>query len=262
MSPILVRPVREQLEHDRVIRLLQAKYKRKFEVGVNPGPSLAVPVGTGDAAIYPDLVLQSTDHSRKLMGVVEVETAESVNRLEAMDQWVRLGRLKVELHLYVPSTAIDTTRRLCTDFSVPVDEIWTYHPVGDEIRFTLVQGSARAHTAASKPAPVATVKKAVVKSAVKPAPVAAVKKAVVKPAVKPAPVATVKKAGGKPPVRPAAKPVAAKSVAKPAAKKSQPGRGKVRPAARKTAKPKKEPALKKSSPPAKAAAKKSAARKR
>ena len=245
MSPILVRPVREQLEHDRVIRLLQAKYKRKFEVGVNPGPSLAVPVGTGDAAIYPDLVLQSTDHSRKLMGVVEVETAESVNRLEAMDQWVRLGRLKVELHLYVPSTAIDTTRRLCTDFSVPVDEIWTYHPVGDEIRFTLVQRSATAHAAASKPAPVATVKKAVGK-----------------PAVKPAPVATVKKAGGKPPVKPAAKPVAAKSVAKPAAKKSQPGTGKVRPAARKAAKPKKEPGLKKSSPPAKAAVKKSAARKR
>src|SRR5689334_3620690 len=27
LSPILVRPVREQLEHDRVIRLLQAKYK-------------------------------------------------------------------------------------------------------------------------------------------------------------------------------------------------------------------------------------------
>ena len=32
-----MRPVREQLEHDRVIRLLQAKYKRKFEVAINPG---------------------------------------------------------------------------------------------------------------------------------------------------------------------------------------------------------------------------------
>ena len=32
MSPILTRPVREQLEHDRVIRLLQARYKRKNEV--------------------------------------------------------------------------------------------------------------------------------------------------------------------------------------------------------------------------------------
>ena len=32
VSPILVRPVREQLEHDRVIRLLQVKLKRKHDV--------------------------------------------------------------------------------------------------------------------------------------------------------------------------------------------------------------------------------------
>ena len=37
MSPILVRPVREQLEHDRVIRLLQAKNRRRYEAGINPG---------------------------------------------------------------------------------------------------------------------------------------------------------------------------------------------------------------------------------
>jgi hypothetical protein len=33
-----VRPVREQLEHDRIIRLLEAKYRRKFrQVDMNPG---------------------------------------------------------------------------------------------------------------------------------------------------------------------------------------------------------------------------------
>ena len=37
MSPILVRPVREQLEHDRVIRLLQVRLKRKHEVTANIG---------------------------------------------------------------------------------------------------------------------------------------------------------------------------------------------------------------------------------
>ena len=196
MSPILVRPVREQLEHDRVIRLLQAKYKRKFEVGINPGPSLAVPVGAGDAAMYPDLVLLSTERSRKLMGVVEVETVESVNHLEAMSQWVRLGRLKVELHLYVPSTMIDSTRRLCSDLSVPAAEIWTYHAVGDEIRFTLVQ------RAAGTPAP----------------------------APKSAPLATAKKPAARPAVKAAARPVAAKAAVRPAVKKSAPAKGKSRPA--------------------------------
>ena len=58
LSPILVRPVREQLEHDRVIRLLQAKYKRKFEVAINPGNEQSAPVGgSGASAWYPDPAL-------------------------------------------------------------------------------------------------------------------------------------------------------------------------------------------------------------
>ena len=69
LSPILVRPVREQLEHDRVIRLLQAKYKRKFEVAINVGNEETAPVG-GPPPWYPDLVLHSTERMRKLAGVV------------------------------------------------------------------------------------------------------------------------------------------------------------------------------------------------
>ena len=139
MSPILVRPVREQLEHDRVIRLLQAKYKRKFEVAINPGNEQTMPVGTGSSPWYPDLVLQSTDRGRKLLGVVEVETAESVNHLEAMSQWATFSRLRALFHLYVPASAIDTTKRLCSDLQITVAEIWAYHALGDQMRFTLVQ---------------------------------------------------------------------------------------------------------------------------
>ena len=71
LSPILVRPVREQLEHDRVIRLLQAKYKRKFEVAINPGNEQTMPVGNDGAPWFPDLVLQSQERGHKLLGVVE-----------------------------------------------------------------------------------------------------------------------------------------------------------------------------------------------
>ena len=145
--PILVRPVREQLEHDRVIRLLQAKYKRKFDVGMNPGAEQSAPIGTGTSAIYPDLVLQSTERSRKLMGVVEVETGESVNHLEAMSQWAAFARLRAPFHLYVPANMIDVARRLCSDMQIPVAEIWTFHPVGDQMRFTLVHRSAAAEKA-------------------------------------------------------------------------------------------------------------------
>ena len=104
LSPILVRPVREQLEHDRVIRLLQAKYKRKFEVAINPGHEQTMPVPVGTSPWYPDLVLQSTDRGRKLLGTVEVETAESVNNLEAMSQWAAFSKLRAPFHLYVPAS--------------------------------------------------------------------------------------------------------------------------------------------------------------
>ena len=143
MSPILVRPVREQLEHDRVIRLLQAKYKRKFEVAINPGMEQTAPVG-GPPPWYPDLVLQSTEKSRKLMGVVEVETTESVNHLEAMSQWAAFSRLRVPFHLYVPVGCIDSAKRLCADLQIPAAEVWAYHAIGDQMRFTLVQKAPQA----------------------------------------------------------------------------------------------------------------------
>ena len=154
MSPILVRPVREQLEHDRIIRLLQAKYKRKFEVAINPGNEQNAPVG-GPPPWYPDLVLQN-DRGRKLLGVVEVETAESVNHLEAMSEWGAFSRLRTPFHLYVPASMIDVARQLVQDMQMQVAEIWAYSLLGDQLRFTLVQRDAAA--AAFKARPIAVAK--------------------------------------------------------------------------------------------------------
>jgi hypothetical protein len=150
VSPILVRPVREQLEHDRIIRLLQAKYKRKFDVAINPGNEQSAPVG-GPPPWYPDLVLQS-ERGRRLLGVVEVETAESVNHLEAMSQWAAFSRLRTPFHLYVPVSMIDVARRLLQDMQITVAEIWAYHVIGDQLRFTLVQKSAQPELKGAKPA--------------------------------------------------------------------------------------------------------------
>lgn len=149
MSPILVRPVREQLEHDRIIRLLQAKLKRKHDVAVNTGDEQAAPIRVGPGQMYPDLVLTSADKARRLEGIIEVETGESVNHLEAMAQWAHFGRARAPFHLYVPANAVDIARRLCTDNQVGVTEIWSYHSIGDQTRFTLVQ---RAHAQDSRPA--------------------------------------------------------------------------------------------------------------
>jgi hypothetical protein len=138
VSPILVRPVREQLEHDRVIRLLQVKLKRKHEVIANIGDDQTTSVKIGQLQIFPDLVLTSADRARKLLGTVEVETSESVNHLEARSQWAHLGRARAPFHLYVPLGSVDIARRLANENQVNVSEIWSFHTIGDQTHFRLV----------------------------------------------------------------------------------------------------------------------------
>jgi hypothetical protein len=205
----LVRPVREQLEHDRLIRHLQLKYKKKHDVAINVGEERLAPVKIGDALMFPDLVL--TD-GKKVAGVVEVESAESVNNLEAMAQWVPFSRARVPFHLYVPVQVYDAARRLCEANGVKAAEVWSYRPLTEG--FDLVRmshdpsGGPRTETVrgvekpAAKPAarPVAKPAVAVAKPAApKPAPAKAAKKPApkraAKPARKPASRGKAKKAG-------------------------------------------------------------------
>ena len=185
MSPILVRPVREQLEHDRIIRLPQGKFRRRYEAGMNPGNEQNAPVVSGGSTIYPDLVLFGQEKGRRLQIVVEVETGESVNHLEALSQWAPFAKLRAAFHLYVPSGMVDVARRLCEDNQIHVNEIWSFHMVGDEVRFTLVQRSRevapQVRAAANvRRKPAAPVRKRATRSA-KPAPRPKAKKAAKKP---------------------------------------------------------------------------------
>ena len=207
MTPILVRPVREQLEHDRVIRLLQQRWRRKYLATVNQGSETTAAVVDGDSTLYPDVVLAPLGKPAKPEIVVEVETGESINHLEAMAQWTRLSRLKAAFHLYLPAGSSDRARRLCTDYHVDVDEIWTYHLVGDQMRFTMVYKAPPVSRAARRPDAAGT-----------PAPRAAEKG---------------RKPASKPPARKAEKPRAAKRAARPSASKSaSPKKAASRPAAR------------------------------
>ncbi len=213
MSPILTRPVREQLEHDRVIRQLQARYKRKSDVVINPGHEQNQSISVGDLVVFPD-VLVFAEGTKRLLATVEVETGESVNAIEARAEWGVFSRLKVPLHLYVPPVCVDAARRICDEYQILVSELWTYSTTFDQVRFTMVYRSPDAPVVKipeSKPA--------------KPAPKAAAKpaKAAAKPAPKPA--AKAKAAPKKPAPKPKAK--AAKPKAKPVAKKVKPAAKKV-----------------------------------
>lgn len=181
MSPILVRPVREQLEHDRIIRLLHAKFRRRYEAAMNPGNEQNAAVGSGASALYPDLLLMSQERGHKLQVIVEIETGESVNHLEALAQWAHFARTRAAFHLYVPAGMVDVARRLCEDNQIYISEIWSYHVVADQPRFTLVHRSREAPPPPpkSKPAP-----KPVAASPAAPKPTRAATR---KPAARPAP---------------------------------------------------------------------------
>jgi hypothetical protein len=160
VSPILVRPVREQFEHDRVIRVLQLRYKRKHEVAINPGPEQNASVNVNDTPMFPDLLLYSAERGRRLQATIEVETTESINTLEAMAEWAPFSRLRVPFYLYVPPATIDTVRRLCAEHQVVAAEIWTYHTAADQVRFTMVYKSPDAPVVRSRPAAKADLKPA------------------------------------------------------------------------------------------------------
>jgi hypothetical protein len=225
VSPILTRPVREQLEHDRVIRQLQGKYKRKTEVVINPGNEQNQSVTVGDLVVFPDLLVFA-EGGRRLLVTVEVETGESVNAIEARAEWGVYSKLKVPLHLYVPPANVDAVRRLCAEYQILVSEIWTYTTSFDQVRFTMVHRDADAPVvkipdkpdkpAKPAPKPSAPAQKAAPKSAAtirnaqgrpdqsrgtkKPAPAKAKPKAKAKPAArkaKPAPKAKPKKGATK-----------------------------------------------------------------
>jgi pyruvate/2-oxoglutarate dehydrogenase complex dihydrolipoamide acyltransferase (E2) component len=85
-------------------------------------------VKLGAATFFPDIML--TD-GKKLTGLVEVETGESVNNLEAMSQWVHFAKARVPFHLYVPVQSFEVARRLCQAYGAKVSELWTYRPTHD-----------------------------------------------------------------------------------------------------------------------------------
>ena len=243
MSPILTRPVREQLEHDRVIRLLQARYKRKTDVIINPGSELNQSITVGDLVVYPD-VLVYVEGTKKLLATIEVETGESVNALEAQSQWARFCKLKVPFYLYVPTASVDAARRLCAEHDIPVAEVWTFHNTFDQMRFTMIYRSPDAPVVKVNTAPSITrtptaaqvaKPKPVEKAA---APVAKPAKVVAKPAAKPKPAAKAKPApkasprNGSAAKAPKSKAKPAKAT-KPAVKKAPARGGQAKPAAKK-----------------------------
>ena len=115
-----------------------------------------LPSAPGPTACIPTWCCSSLDRGHRLQVIVEVETGESVNHLEALAQWTPYSKVRAAFHLYVPAGMVDVARRLCEDNQIHATEIWSYHIVGDQPRFTLVHRNREAPPAvrsATGPAP-------------------------------------------------------------------------------------------------------------
>lgn len=206
MSPIYVRPEREQAEHDRLIRFLQTTYSEQFEVVANPGDERIAPVKIAAGTHFPDLVLGD---GKRVVGIVEIETAASVNNLETMAKWVPFSRARVLFHLYVPVLGYEAAVRLAEAHHVKASEIWTYRPASEG--FDLVRMYVDPSVARREPVKAVAAKaKPVAEKTPAAKPVAAV------PAVAVAPAKAAKAAAK--PEKPAAKPEKLAKAEKPAAK--------------------------------------------
>ncbi len=279
MSPIYIRPAREQAEHDRLTLFLEAKHGKKLDVLINKGDArdYALKIGTG--TYFPDLILQE---SGKPVGVIEIETGESTNNLEALAQWVHFGKAKVPFHLYVPVVMFDAARRFCEQNQVTVSEIWTYRTLMDGFDLVRVFQDPQAVAKSGKgpvakvvemPKPVEQPKpepapepveeilarissreaaRAAAKAAAKPAKFVVVKTAVIPPAPKPAKAAAPAKAvvPAKPAAPAKAEPKAVSAPAKPAAKVPEKAKPVARPAVKPVAKVPAKPVAKKAAKPA------------
>ena len=286
MSPIYVRPAKEQFEHDRLIQFLEAQNKATVEVLTNKGDARDYALKIGEGTYFPDLILQD---GKKLTGVIEIETGESTNNLEALAQWVHFGKAKVPFSLYVPVLMYDAARRFCELNRVTVTEIWTYRPTWEGFELLrvfhdpdAVAKSGKGPVArvavmpktvqAPRPEPVAELIEEVVRlgqkaeaaraarrEAMRPSRVAIVKAAAAAAASKNAAAAAAAKAAQATPAAPA-KPAKPEAKAKPAAEPKPAAAPKPEAKAAKGAKPAKPSTPAKAEKPAKAAKPKAAAK--
>ena len=153
MSPILVRPVREQLEHDRIIRLLQTKFRRKYQASESTSaPSRPRRWARGPPPSFPTWCSpprSAGGASRRWL------RSKPASRSTTWRRWPSGRTCPSSARPFIctsPAGMVDVARRLAEENQVHVQEIWSYHTIGDQVRFTLVH---RNREAAPAPRPAA-----------------------------------------------------------------------------------------------------------
>lgn len=116
------RSLASQGEHDAVVRELSARWKSsKYSLVANPDGEKNVGVNPGGH--FPDLIAFS---GREVHWIAEVETADSLNDMEAGQQWRAYGELGCPLFLVVPLNSVAHAQRLVIVNRVKVAGFYEY----------------------------------------------------------------------------------------------------------------------------------------
>lgn len=96
--------------HDRVVREIVGHLnKDSFDVYINPGQEK----NAGINGNYPDVVMTEKG-GNTVKFILEVETADSVTKEEAVNQWKKYTtEIKATFYLVVPSTLLNKAKELC-----------------------------------------------------------------------------------------------------------------------------------------------------
>lgn len=96
--------------HDRVVReIVNHLNKESFDIYINPGQEKNAGIGDN----YPDVVMTEKG-GNTVKFILEVETAESVTKEEAINQWKKYtSEINATFYLVVPSTLLNKAKELC-----------------------------------------------------------------------------------------------------------------------------------------------------
>lgn len=104
-----------QSVHDRVIEAAASRLDSvNYDIYKNPGQQKNAHVGNN----YPDIILTKKGE-RSLQFIIEVETEDSVNLIEATNQWKRYStRIKASFYILVPVKSKNLAISLCKQIGI------------------------------------------------------------------------------------------------------------------------------------------------
>ena len=104
-----------QTLHDRVIQVAATNLQRtgNYTVYTNPGTQHKTRIGN----LYPDIIL-TPPNNNNVEFVIEVETSESVNAIEALNQWRAYSNLGGTFYLLVPVESRILAGNICLQYGI------------------------------------------------------------------------------------------------------------------------------------------------